>query len=273
MKDMRIDLHAHSEHSMDGRYSVQEMVQAAINHNIQIFAITDHCDINGFEEYRLAETVPASYNSIQETKSLKEKEILLLAGLELGQPLENPRLAHEFLSQNPFDFILGSVHNVRQREDFAFIGSNGPDLDIDLELELYFEELLETIAWGNFDSAAHISYPFRYFQNDPHVMKRMSRWDDHFDTVVRRLAEKGLGLELNTSGLKSYPSHTLPDEKWVRRYREHGGEILTLGSDAHQPLHVGFGVDEGIKIAKQSGFSYLAYFKQRKPSFVPIQAK
>lgn len=273
MNNVRIDLHAHSEHSMDGHYSVQEMVQAAIEMGLRIFAITDHCDINGYEDYLLAETVPASFASIQEAKQLNHKDILLLAGLELGQPLEDPLLAQTILEQHPFDFILGSVHNVRGREDFAFIGANNQDLDLDYELELYFKELLETIAWGNFDSAAHISYPFRYFQNNPLVFKNINRWDDHFDTIVRALADKGLGLELNTSGLKSNPPYTLPEEKWLRRYREHGGEILTLGSDAHQLLHVGSGIAEGIEIAKRAGFSYLAYFIQRKPYFEPINSR
>jgi histidinol-phosphatase (PHP family) len=63
----------------------------------------------------------------------------------------------------------------------------------------------------------------------------------------------------------------MPDLTWIKRFHEHGGEKLTLGSDAHIPENIGAGIDQAIHFAKQSGFQYLSYFEQRCPKYLSIK--
>ena len=78
-------------------------------------------------------------------------------------------------------------------------------------------------------------------------------------------------LEINTSGLRQPIGKTMPTDNYVRRYRELGGELLTLGSDSHFTAHVGANIDDGYAIAESCGFKYVTYFKDRKPVQVKIE--
>ena len=62
----------------------------------------------------------------------------------------------------------------------------------------------------------------------------------------------------------------MPDESVIRRYRELGGEILTIGSDAHCTDDLGRGIEEGIRIAKNCGFTSVAVYHKRRPQFIGI---
>ena len=64
------------------------------------------------------------------------------------------------------------------------------------------------------------------------------------EAILRQLAVKGLALEINTSGLRQKIGETLPGKKFLTRYRELGGELLTIGSDAHLPGDLGAGVEQ-----------------------------
>ena len=59
----------------------------------------------------------------------------------------------------------------------------------------------------------------------------------------------------------------MPHLPWVKRYRELGGEIITIGSDAHFLEHVGAGVAECMDMMKEAGYKYFTYYIDRKPHF------
>lgn len=266
-----LDIHTHSRHSMDGQFPVLQMCARAAALNIKVYAITDHCEINNFTEFATADSLEAAWNEIEAAKRQYGGIMEILNGIELGQPLQDLDLTKSVLAARPYDFILGSLHNVKDRPDFYFFDYDSEELDLDKELEAYFTELKEMISWGGFDSLAHISYPFRYIISRYHRPFDIKRWDDHFDMIVKSTAEKGLALELNTAGIGLTPSYTLPSARWIKRFKEHGGEKLTLGSDAHVPEKIGNGIPEGVQIAKEAGFRYLTYFKERNPQYISIK--
>jgi histidinol-phosphatase (PHP family) len=85
------------------------------------------------------------------------------------------------------------------------------------------------------------------------------------------MADKGIALEINTSGLRQPMGVTLPDLELVRRFREPGGEMITVGSDAHFPVHVGANIKDGIQVAKQAGFRHIAVFREGKAEMLSIE--
>lgn len=62
----------------------------------------------------------------------------------------------------------------------------------------------------------------------------------------------------------------MPSKDILELYKECGGEIVTIGSDAHVPHHVGYNFTEIIELIKSTGFKYITTFDQMKPSFHPI---
>lgn len=140
------------------------------------------------------------------------------------------------LRGHPYDFVLGSLHNLEDGVDYFHY--DYASADIGAVLDIYFRAELELVEMGGFQSLAHLTYPMRYMPE----YKRPAdtrRWQDVIDTLFRRMAEQGIALEINTSGLRQAIGQTSPDLPLIRRFRELGGENITIGSDAHRPEDVG----------------------------------
>ena len=49
-----------------------------------------------------------------------------------------------------------------------------------------------------------------------------------------------------------------------------GGEIITVGSDAHTPDQVFFRIREAYDLLKSCGFRYVSEFRKRQCEFIPL---
>ena len=114
--------------------------------------------------------------------------LVVMNGIEMGQAIQNKEKAQEILRRYRFDFVLGSLHCIRGMDDFAYIDFS--DLDVDVILTRYFEEILELCQWGQFDSLAHLTYPLRYITGQYHIPVDLSRYDSIIDEILRTLAQK-----------------------------------------------------------------------------------
>ena len=57
----------------------------------------------------------------------------------------------------------------------------------------------------------------------------------------------------------------------MKTYRALGGEIITVGSDAHAQEYVGAGIADAYAALKELGFRYIAAYVQRKPHFMKLE--
>ena len=134
----------------------------------------------------------------------------------------------------------------------------------------YFEVLLENLnTFSCFNTCGHIDYVVRY---GPQKNRNYSyeKYQDILDEILKTLIQKQIGLECNTAGFKYGLGHPNPTEKILARYRELGGEILTLGSDAHAPEHIAYNFRETGEILKACGFRYYTIFKEGQPEFLNL---
>ena len=266
-----MDIHCHSKHSFDGECSVADLCNAALSKNIAVLAITDHYELSAsIIDYHNVDT--ALTQSLADTLKAKQDyadKLTVLSGIELGQPLENQPKAEEILKSHDFDFVIAAMHNAPGGQDFYYYSPDNDAFLLEVELERYYTTILSMVDWASFDCAAHITYPFRYI-NQFHDDYPAHKWDDHIEELVRHLAQQGLAMEINTSGMKFTPPYTMPELRWVKRFRELGGEKLCLGADGHTTDHVGSGIREGLQIAIEAGFRYLCYFKHREAVYINI---
>lgn len=268
----KIDLHMHTSSSFDGNYSAAQMCESAIKNGLATIAFTDHFDVDFYERHNLEFRQKSSYEDIISAIEKFSYEIRILRGIELGQPTYDVELTEKSLARYEYDFVIGSIHNLRQTPDFSEL--DYPNLtqdDIYSLLDKYFEEELILAKWNGFDTLAHLTYPMRYIVQSGRFNTDLSRYDDITDEIFKVLISNGKALEINTSGLRQPIGKTMPTENYVCRFRELGGELLTLGSDAHFTEHVGAGIDKGYEIAESCGFKYATYFKDRKPVQVKIE--
>lgn len=264
------DCHNHSSCSPDGNDAVLEMRRRAQELGLWAHTLTDHCECQKFPD-RYRPRVERAWEKMA-LEIPQGGSTRFYRGIELGQPNQDLEAAEQALAGRDYDFVIGSIHNIRGYEDFFFLDYSKIERSfIDALLETYWQEELEVIRWGKFDSLGHLTYPLRYIQGDHGIPVDLSRHSDAIDTIFRALRDSGKALEVNTSGYRQKIGRPLPDLPLVRRYRELGGELITLGSDAHSTADLGRGIQEGMEMLREAGFRYFALYEQHKPILLPLE--
>ncbi len=259
------DDHVHSRLSIDGRDSVLDLCRAAAEKGLAGLCITDHFDTEpsdpGYGRYDLDQLQGDVRRARQDCGRLA-----ILVGAEVCyQAPFAPRVA-DFLQASPLDFVLGSAHYARHEfVEPAFFARHGAAEGY----QAYLRTVEEVVASGLFDSLGHLDLAKRhatalYGPFDPH-----SCWAQ-VERILRLLVERGMALEINTSGWRQDPGEPYPGEAILRRYRELGGTRITIGSDAHHVGRVGDGLERAHDLARQAGFTHLTRFVQRRPQFIPL---
>lgn len=268
------DMHTHSDNSFDAKSSVDALCRAAIEQGLYALAVTDHCEApciplgENCEFGSFDRQIPQSIRDVYSAKEKYGDQLKVLCGLELGEPMHDPVQTAHALGYGDFDFVLASVHNLRGRDDFYYMDFS--KVDVNAVLQEYFDELAETAAFPHFDSLAHLTYPLRYiFEREGH-MPDLALFSEQIDNIFRILIQNRKALEINVSGLFKPMNCTLPELPLVRRFRELGGEYVTLGTDAHEAAMVGKGIAQGAQVAREAGFTHYAIYEKHHPQMIAI---
>ena len=271
MKSMILDCHNHSRFSFDSKELVPAACEQAEALGLQVFALTDHCDmVGGFSREFLRSNISRSVGGIAAWRETHPGNCRMLCGMELGDPLDNRPLAEEILSLAPFDVVIGSVHTDGEMDyywgDYRAMGQEA----LEESLGRYFERILEMAEWGQFDVLAHLTYPLRYIVGDAGREVGLSRFAGTIDQIFRTIIQKGIALEANTSGLRQKIGKTLPGKALLERYFALGGRLVTLGSDAHRKEDIGSGIEAGEALLREIGFTEVCWFEGRKLRKIPL---
>lgn len=267
---MKIDTHTHSKWSFDGEEPVEQLVRSAAAAGISVLTVTDHAEIDCFFSHDLKNSIAGAQAEIAACQ--KDAPVLLLRGIELGQPLCDKAHTEALLSAHPYDMVIGSIHTVTGYEDFYFLDYENMDDDaLASLLYQYYDELLSLAQWNRFDTLAHPIYPYRYFD----ITKRSTvcapeRFDAAMEQVCRTLIRNEKALELNTATFARGGQELSLYKRYLSIYHDCGGTLITVGSDAHQAADVGRYFDEAKTLLKEIGFSSVAYFKNRQPVLVAL---
>ncbi|MBQ8195043.1 MAG: histidinol-phosphatase HisJ family protein [Oscillospiraceae bacterium] len=262
---IKADQHVHSSFSSDSDELLENAVNAAIAASLDALCVTEHMDM----DYPTGEFMldADSYRAeLFRLKELYSDRIELLFGVELGlMDYLAPRL-YEFASSQPFDFIIGSSHLVDGVDPYypEYFNAHGDHNGI----LRYFECILANITtFADFDVYGHLDYVVRYSHAKSYSPAEHA---ELLDEILKKLISMDKGIELNTAGLKYGLGWAHPHPELLRRYRELGGEIITVGSDGHKGEHIAYDFDKASDILQAAGFEYYTVFRQRKPEFIKI---
>lgn len=259
------DYHLHTNFSGDSRASMESMVIAAINAGLNEIAFTDHVDysfgieISSFEKY---------FSEIERFKEKYKKQINIVCGIELGlgspANARNSILVHKY----PFDFIIGSTHEVNSKD--LYMRDHFRHKDKYKAYSQYFEEILGNIkTYTDFSVYGHFDYITRYgvYNNNDLLYEDYA---DYIDAIFKMLIDLGKGIEINTSGFRYNLNTIHPQIDILKRYFELGGEIITVGSDAHDPAHVADHSMYVKDLLETLGIRHICNFRNKKPVFVDL---
>jgi len=283
---MLADMHTHSNASPDADRAAEIVLMAEKAEELGLAAltVTDHCECNywlpesetEYPEYRKSDSImfgsrDYAIRSIEKTFELKERYPVLRVGTELGQMMQAPGIAAAVAGDERLDFILGSLHMSAGLPDFYYMEYNKMDSsEISRMLSDYFLEELECCRNADFDVLAHLTYPLRFIEGDYGIKCDLAPFGEIIEEIFRALIDRGLGLEINTKGLRTKYGRPMPPQELLKLYRQLGGEIITLGSDAHSVKDIGLGLAECAEIASAAGFRYTAVYEKRKPRFIRL---
>ena len=257
------DFHLHSEHSMDSIASMESMVLSAIDKNFKSICFTDHVDFDStIKRIDFSFRESDYFKNINQVKYKYSKDIEVLAGVEIGIQSHLFERYNKFINDNPFDFVLMSIHSVNQMD---INGDNFLEgLHPLVALEEYYNDMYNCIKnYQNFDIVGHFDYIDRYFLDNT----KIPRYDDYYsivEEILKLIIQNGKGIEINTSGIRHGLKYFHPKVQILKLYKELGGEILTIGSDAHQAEYVGYDYRVAERLLKDLGFKYIHLFKDRK---------
>lgn len=267
------DCHLHSSFSGDSYTPMEDMVLSGIAQGLKTMCFTEHNDF----EYPLSPDLPADIfvlntdSYLYALATLKEKyahKIKLLFGVELGLQPEVVRQNAVYAKSYEFDFIIASSHICHRKDPYYpgfFDGRSKEEC-----LQEYFESILENIRkYSDFDVYGHLDYVVRYAPEKDEGYS-YEQYKDILDEILKLLLDKEKGIELNTGGLKSGMHDLHPCMGILKRYKELGGEIITIGSDSHNAQNIAAHFDRATDVLRECGFRYYCVFEKRTPSFFKL---
>ncbi len=280
------DCHVHSAFSHDGRESFDALAAAAAQKGLGWLCVSDHADDCVFADFdpdsmgQLSAQVghvmePYSsktelYDAFLAARQRAEGKVGLLLGVEIGGVNHDPKKAAEIASLWPFDYILGSIHNLKGRDDF-YILDYGDGSGFDALARDYLDECIQSVELGGFDALAHLGYFLRYMARAGlDVSRGFMPYEELLRVLFDLMRHRGIALELNTSGTFYGFGDFIPSKEVFRLYRSVGGELVTLGSDSHSAAGVGSGIADGMQMLASLGFKYYTVYRNRKPMMLPL---
>lgn len=266
----KIDYHTHCHASFDSEATIEDMVVSAIGRGFSEICITDHWDIMiqtpstqifDFEQRDI---------ELEKIKRKYQDAIILKKGMEFGQPFKNDIQVKEILEKadGNLDFIIGSIHNLYGDEDVAFTDFYNTDLR--KLYDDYIDKLILMVEKYEFDILGHITYPSRYMFEKANIHYDLSPHMDRFEDLFKKTIHCGKGIEINTSGYFRGLEKLMPDRELLKLYKECGGELITVGSDAHRPEHVGGGFEQAIQALFDCDFAYYTVYEKRKAEQIKL---
>ena len=258
---LMFDYHMHSTVSFDGRGTPREMVDAAVAAGLREICFTDHYDF-------LTEPSDDAWQFSMEDYAvydrLEEPRLIVRRGVEMGLCPWNRQEVAEVLGRRSFDFVIGSVHLVDGCDPYN--GEFWEGRTVQGAFLRYLEEVLACVrVHEDYDVLGHLTYVCKSPKNPCHEPLRYEDFSEISDEILREVVRRGKGLEINSSGVDRV-GEFLPSMAFLKRFRELGGEIVTVGSDAHYPQRVGQYGTEALSILREI-FGHVCTFEERKPIF------
>lgn len=277
------DNHVHTDFSTDSKTPMEAMIQRGILLGLSSICFTDHMDY-GFpvEKYGMDFLFPVEeYFETIKQLSKKYPDISLRTGVELGLKSDIFDSAIELTKKYPFDFVIGSTHLVNNIDPYypEYWETYGEKEGIRLYYETTYNNILQKF---DFDAYGHIDYIIRYCPTvtkaktlgvtDEHYYKNVLKDNWEIITeILKELIQTNKGIEINSGGFKAMLGHPNPHEDIIKCYHDMGGEIITVGSDAHDIEYLASEFSQISEILKKCGFSFYTEFKNRKPVQISLK--
>lgn len=237
-----VDYHVHSNHSCDGKSSIFEMCQKAIESGIAKIGFSDHMDFEpedpgfGFFNYK-------RYTSeIESAQRFFEDKLVIRKGVELDYQSCLEADIKKWLKNKEFDFIIGSVHYLEHELiTYELIKRKG----LDKTYNAYLDEVIHSVRSNLFNVLGHLDVIRKCFDDRIFESKNLDH-KDCIEAILEEILKRKIYLEINSKSslIREKCTDMLPSKETVVAFLHNGGKLISLGSDAHSAKEVGSGIRE-----------------------------
>lgn len=263
------DCHMHSSFSGDAKDSLENMVKSAVSKGLKHICFTEHQDFvfpypEGEEGMFDLNTDSYLYELLR-VRGLYEDKIKICFGVELGMQLDAVRENAIYAKSHEFDMVIASLHLVDKLDPYY------PEYFQDKSEEeaygLYFKRIYENLLkLNNFDVLGHLDYIVRYGANRD-INYKYETYKDVIDKILDYIIEHEKALEINTAGIRKGTKDLHPCLDILRTYKNKGGELITIGSDAHNVNDIAANFDRARDALEECGFKYYCLYENRIAEF------
>lgn len=268
---MKFDLHNHHYRCGHAEGNIEDYIQAAVERELSYIGIADHSPYFYSEEDQLHPGIAMAKsefpNYINEVLRLKEKyqdKIHVLLGLESDYFAEHEELYRNIYNQYPFDYVIGSVHYVNEKNIFERGRWDGLNEQQRIaEKERYYKLIQQSAKSGIFQVLGHIDAMKGFYPEFSNIETPI------IEETLKVIGEEGVSIEVNTSGKTKdvggwYPSHEILERA------HHYGVDITFGSDAHVPERIGDDFEQVQQTLKEIGFKEMVYYVEKKRQILSL---
>lgn len=259
---MYYDYHTHTDVSEDSVTPADEMIEAAIKKGVVELAITDHFDPDYPDpDFTFEPNLQAYHSMLLDKQKQYRNRIKIVKGIEIGlQKGSTLRRCEKEAKSFEYDFIIGSFHCF---DGYDLYNADYDEMKKDEILPNFYKCMYECLSiYNDYSVVGHFNVIDRYIPFEPDYYKV----SDIIEAILKIVIQQGKGIEFNTSSYRyGMGDNTTPSANILKLYRDMGGEIITIGSDAHRPDHIAMDFEKGKHILLQQGFRYFSTFENMQP--------
>ncbi|MBR4471603.1 MAG: histidinol-phosphatase HisJ family protein [Erysipelotrichaceae bacterium] len=285
---MLADYHVHSEFSDDSLETMEKQIERGIELGLDEICFTDHVDYGIKKDWEEGDIVfrggdgintaadhfeplanvnyPEYFGKLLRMKETYKNKITIRKGLELGVQTitaeQNQKLFDRY--QDELDFVLLSMHQVDNLEFWTQDYQRGKSQQE--YNEGYYKEIYEVQkVYKDYSVLAHLDMLIRYDLNGVYPFEKVK---DIIAEILKQAIRDDKGIEINTSSWHYGLKDTTPSRDILRLYKDLGGRIITIGSDAHNTAYLGDHVVDAQRILKEEiGLDEVCTFEHMVPIF------
>lgn len=257
-----IDYHVHTERSGDGSGSILAACASAINTGLTEICFTEHVDFEPTDSCYGTFDYTLYRDQVDAARDAFADRLTIRCGVEVDYQDKFSSQIGDFFDGKYFDYVVGSAHYVdgillENHRDYF------PGKELNEAYRPYFDNVLAVVETGWFDTLAHMDLCKR------HGTKYFGPFDlepfwEQIVNILKAVIDKGMTLEVNTSGLRQFPKETYPSKEIMEQYYKMGGKSIIVGSDAHNPNDIGTGISTALDMIKKVGFGSIDTYSERK---------
>jgi len=250
------EYHTHTTNSPDSRVKMRDYCEKAIAIGIREVAFTDHIDHDPADRTRGHNKYPAYMADIAACRAEFGDRLTILAAAEADWNRKTAQDVTAYLADKTFDFIICSIHWL----DGEYLGvraTKHASLDV---YRQYLDEIESLVTTEDFFHViGHFDLGKRYHATNGRIDIDANR--AQLGRIFDAMAARGTGFDLNTSAVRTAAHEPMPGPDILRLFRTHGGEHVTIGSDAHTLETFGTNIDAAVETLRAAGWTTVSHIE------------